>query len=139
VIDVAVCELICQLTSEQFPSGRPAIVDDPHTPLKPEPPPDVDPPPLDELLLDEPPIVLPAVSLPEGAVGLKSFDDCSKAQPVAIVETSTRLEREKIFMCPYSFVSVHTVPVGTEVLYARNSCQIEKACKALQNKGQESR
>ena len=143
VMDVSVCELICQLTSEQFPSGRPAIVDDPHAPLNPEPPvvdppPDVDPPPLDVPPLVEPPAVL---SLPEGAVGLKRSDVCSNAQLVASVEISKRLKRERIFMCPYGFVSAHTHGPGMRP----DDCapeihqKSEKACKALQNKGQERR
>ena len=51
------------------------------------------------------------LSLPEGAVGVKRSELCSNAQPVASIEVSKRLEREGSVMCPYSFVSAHTVRV----------------------------
>lgn len=98
---------MCHWTSEQFPSGRPAIVDDPHAPLKGEPP-VVDPPlvvadpPLvvEPPPVDDPPVVVwpAAPSEPEGAVGLKSFDVCWIEHPVTSVEASSRPRRERCFM-----------------------------------------
>ena len=91
-IDVCRLRVMSHFTSEQLPSGRPAIVDEPHAPMNAEPPVLVDPPPEDE----PPPLdvaadgrAAEAPSLPEGAVGLKSSDVCSNAQPVASVEAST--------------------------------------------------
>src|SRR5262245_61049708 len=83
-------------TSEQLPSGSPAMLDEPQAPLKadvaPVPPPvDVDPvPPA------EPP-------LPLGAVGVNSFVVFSNAQPVARVDASRMPKRQNVFMTvPYS-------------------------------------
>ena len=81
-------------------------------------------PPVDDPPDDDPPVeVLPAAPLfPDGAVGLKSFDVCSNAQPVASVEASSRLRREMFFMIgPNSFVSAHTVLVCTSGPSAQNS------------------
>ena len=52
-IDAAVCAVMFHLTSEQLPSGRPAMLDEPHAPANAdaapelEPPPDVAEPPVD--------------------------------------------------------------------------------------------
>jgi hypothetical protein len=87
--------------------------------------------PVDPLLpVEEEPVpVVPAVPLTlDGDVGVKSFDDCSNAQPVASVEASNRLIRERFFMIrPYSFVSAHTVLVCTGGPFAQNSQEIEES------------
>src|SRR5688572_2480667 len=104
-------------TSEQLPRGSPAMLGEPHAPANADAgaleefPPVVDDPPV-----DDPPVeVLPAAPLfPDGAVGPKSLDVCSNAQPVTSVEASSRLRRETFFMVdPYSFVSAHTILVCT--------------------------
>ena len=71
------------------------MVDEPHAPANADAA--FDP----ELLLEfeDPPDVLPAgPSLPVGAVGVKSFEVLSNAQPAANVAASTRLNRETFFM-----------------------------------------
>src|SRR5687768_11163984 len=96
-IDVAVCAVMSHFTSEQLPSGRPAIADDPHEPANADAAFEPEPPPLP--VLEEPPDVFPAgPSLPDGAVGANSFEVFSNAQPVASVAASTRLKREIFFM-----------------------------------------
>jgi hypothetical protein len=130
--DEAVWVVMSHFTSEQLPSGSPAMLGEPHAPanadageLEEFPP--VDVPPVDVPPVEDPPVeVEPAAPLfPEGAVGLKSFDVCSNAHPVASVEASSRLRRETFFMIgPYSFVSAHTVLV----------CSLFRSLKILKEK-----
>src|SRR5687767_13755808 len=81
-------------TSEQLPSGRPAMLGEPHAPANTDAGEFEEFPPVDEPPVDVPPA---APSFP-GAVGLKSFDVFSNAQPVASIDASSRLGREKVFM-----------------------------------------
>src|SRR5687767_13531405 len=89
-IDELVCAVMFHFTSEQLPSGRPAMLDEPQAPAKAEAapelePPDVVAPPVDEPPpVDDPPVVGPATPpLSDGPVGVKSFELCWNEQPVA--------------------------------------------------------
>ena len=71
--------------------------------------------------VDDPPVdVPPAAPLFPGAVGLKSFDVFSNAQPVASVDASNRLRKETVFIeMPLQFC------IGTHSsgMYPRSAAQ----------------
>jgi hypothetical protein len=104
--DEAVCAVISHFTSEQLPSGRPAIVDEPHAPANADAAVVLPVEPVEDEPVEPVVVVLPAAPLTlEGDVGPRSFDVCSNAQPVASVEASNKVVREAFFMIgPYSFV-----------------------------------
>jgi hypothetical protein len=90
------CVVISHFTSEQLPSGSPAIEGEPQAPLNADADGEVDPP-----VVDEPPDVVPAAPpVPVGAVGPRTFEVFSNAQPVATSAASNRLEREAFFIGP---------------------------------------
>src|SRR5688500_13392439 len=73
--DEAVCAVISHFTSEQLPSGRPAMVDEPQAPLNADAGVVVEVPADPLLPVEEEPVpVVPAVPLTlDGDVGVKSF------------------------------------------------------------------
>jgi hypothetical protein len=98
-IDEAVCAVMSHCTSEQLPSGRPAIVDEPHEPAKPDAAPVFDPPELVPPFEDPPVDVVPATpAFSEGAVGLKTFEDCWNEQLVARIAASNKFKTRTFFM-----------------------------------------
>jgi hypothetical protein len=78
-------------TSEQFPSGRPAIVEEPHEPAKADA---GDTVVLDELsaLVDPEPATPPVWDVGVGAVSV-----FSNPQPAASADAARRLERQTFF------------------------------------------
>jgi hypothetical protein len=127
----AVCVVMSHLTSEQLPSGSPAIDGEPHVPPNADAGEVVDVPPVEPEppVVDDPPDVVPAApALSEGAVGVKSFEVFSNAQPVASIEASNRLKKHSFFITgPYSFVLAHAVLVRVRVPAAQNSQEIAES------------
>jgi hypothetical protein len=104
-IDELVCAVMFHFTSEQLPSGRPAMLDEPQAPANADAAPELEPPdvavtavddapPVDDPLVVDP--VAPPVS--DGAVGVKSFEVCSNEQPVASIEASSKLKKKVCFI-----------------------------------------
>src|SRR5688572_7618560 len=92
----AVCAVMSHFTSEQLPSGRPAMVEEPQLPANADAAPVAEPPPVDDPPPVDPPVVVEPATPPvsEGAVGVKSFELCSNEQPVASIEASARPKKD---------------------------------------------
>jgi hypothetical protein len=91
--DDEVCVVMSHFTSAQFPSGSPAIVEDPQAPLKADAADVVEPDPL------ELPVAVPdEVPSAEGAAGFPSFVTFSKEQPVASIDATSRDSKQGVFI-----------------------------------------
>src|SRR5688572_25007236 len=101
--DEAVCVVMSHFTSEQLPSGSPAIVDEPHAPANAE----ADGVAVVDPVEDDAPVALPpaASPVPDGDVGPVSL--FSNEQPVDSVAASIRLKRAKVFIRDLTLVYRH--------------------------------
>jgi hypothetical protein len=134
--DDAVCVVISHFTSAQLPSGRPAIVEDPHAPLNADAADVDDPDPL-ELPVEDDPVDPDDDASPEGVVGLRSLVVCSNSQPALSIDASSRLNKDKVFMIgPYSFAHGNTVLASNRVHFLKILRKSTIARKVLQDKGQ---
>lgn len=111
--EVADCSVINHFRSAQLLIGRPAIEEEPHSPEKAEAG-----VLLELLVLDEEAdpveVVLPATPAPPpGAVGVRSLELFSNAQPVTSVEARNTAITEAFFMIVPTVVSAHIDGVCT--------------------------
>jgi hypothetical protein len=127
--EVADCSEITHFKSAQLPIGRPAIDEEPHAPVKADAG-----LPVELVLPDEVEdpvgVVLPAATALPGAVGVRSVELFSNAQPVTSVEARKSANVKAVFMVlPWGFISAHTEPlcvsdrVTVEILKGRGGAE----------------